>query len=146
MTSGEYYVDLFSRYGADPVWVPVTETDPRSASDQSNVDTIMGCDGVFLGGGEPWRLARTLRLTSGDQQVDSPVLTAIKTKLAGGFLGGTSAGIMALSDAVVISGLSVVSAVRVRFILLNKAATVGKLSPTAPVLATATPRTSLTTP
>ena len=105
MSSGEYYLELFSRYGADPVWVPVTETDVGSVSDQSNVATIMGCDGVFLGGGEPWRIARTLRPTSGSQQVDSPVLTAIKTKLAGGFLGGTSAGIMALSDAAVISGL-----------------------------------------
>ena len=98
-------MDLFTRYQASPVWVPVTESDPASASDQTNVDTIMGCDGVFLGGGEPWRLARTLRLTEGNQQVDSPVLTAIKAKLnSGGFLGGTSAGIMALSDAVVISG------------------------------------------
>ena len=102
MSSGEYYLDLFSRYGASPVWVAVTETDTSSVSDQANVDTILGCDGVFLGGGEPWRLARTLR----PGQVDSPVLTAIKAKVAGGFLGGTSAGIMALSDAVVISGQS----------------------------------------
>ena len=104
MSSGEYYLDLFTRYGASPVWVAVTENDTSSVSDQANVDTILACDGVFLGGGEPWRLARTLR----PGQVDSPVLTAIKTKVAGGFLGGTSAGIMALSDAVVISGQSAV--------------------------------------
>ena len=104
MTSGEYYLDLFTRYGASPVWLAVTQTDTGSVTDQTNVDTILGCDGVFLGGGEPWRLARTLRPGTGSQVVDSPVLTAIKTKLAGGFLGGTSAGIMALSDAAVISG------------------------------------------
>ena len=104
MTSGEYYLDLFSRYGASPVWLAVTESDTSSVTDQANVDTILGCDGVFLGGGEPWRLARTLR--PGGQPADSPVLAAIKTKLAGGFLGGTSAGIMALSDAAVISGQS----------------------------------------
>ena len=106
MSSGEYYLDLFTRFGANPVWLAVTENDTSSVSAQANVDTILGCDGVFLGGGEPWRLARTLRTGTGSQQADSPVLAAIKTKLAGGFLGGTSAGIMALSDAVVISGQS----------------------------------------
>ena len=126
MSSGEYYLDLFTRFGANPVWLAVTENDTSSVSAQANVDTILGCDGVFLGGGEPWRLARTLRPGTGSQQADSPVLAAIKTKLAGGFLGGTSAGIMALSDAVVISGQSSSGGSQVEFSLWQ-AATAGKL-------------------
>ena len=142
MTSGEYYVDLFTRYGAQPVWLPVTQTDLASVSDQNNVATIQGCDGVFLGGGEPWRLARTLRPTSGSGQVDSPVLTAIKTKLAaGGFLGGTSAGIMALSDSVVISGVTCDVILSVRTVIIVQVVNAGRLSPMVLVWVMTTLRT-----
>ena len=123
MTSGEYYLDLFTRWGASPVWLAITEDDPSSVSAEANVEAILGCDGVFLGGGEPWRLARTLR----PGQTDSPVLTAIKTKLAGGFLGGTSAGMMALSDAAVISGQSVTARRTQPELFLWQAATAGRL-------------------
>ena len=97
---GEYYVEMFQRFGAPSVWLPVTLEDRSSAYSQENVRLIQSCSGIFLGGGEPWRLALTLlELSQEDgRRRDTPVLAAIKSvRLRGGMIAGTSAGIEALS-------------------------------------------------
>ena len=104
---GEYYVEMFQRFGAPSVWLPVTLEDRSSAYSQENVRLIQSCSGIFLGGGEPWRLALTLlELSQEDgRRRDTPVLAAIKSvRLRGGMIAGTSAGIEALSDSVFVTG------------------------------------------
>lgn len=61
---GQYYVDMFLRYGAaEAVYIPVTFDDPESAFSEDNVAMVDNVTGVFLGGGDPWRLAATLMQT-----------------------------------------------------------------------------------
>jgi len=104
--SGEYYVDMFNRYQvAEVVWIPVTIDDPDTAHSLENVDLVRSMTGIFLGGGEPWRLAASLMMVENGVRVDTPVMEAIRDKMeAGGLVGGTSAGIMALMDTVTITG------------------------------------------
>ena len=104
---GEYYLEMFQRFGVSAVWLPVILEDPRSAYSQENVRMIQSCSGIFLGGGEPWRLALTLMEVSEEDggRRDTPVLAAIKSvRLRGGMIAGTSAGIEALSDSVFVTG------------------------------------------
>ena len=103
----EYYVQLFMLHGAEAVWVPVTLEDPQSAYSQENVRIIQSCSGVFLGGGDPWRLVSAMMEVSEEEgeRVDTPVLAALKALLeAGGLVAGTSAGIEVLSDSVIVTG------------------------------------------
>ena len=61
--------------------------------------------GIFLGGGDPWRLADALMVTEDGQRRDSPVMAAIRELWeAGGLVAGTSAGIMAMTSSQVITG------------------------------------------
>ena len=103
---GEYYVEMFHRFGAQSVWLPVTLEDQSSAYSQENVRIIETCSGIFLGGGEPWRLALSLMDVREDgRRGDTPVLEAVKSvRQRGGMIAGTSAGIEALSDSVIVTG------------------------------------------
>ena len=61
--------------------------------------------GIFLGGGDPWRLADALMVTEDGERVDSPVMAAVRELWeAGGLVAGTSAGIMAMTSSQVITG------------------------------------------
>ena len=61
--------------------------------------------GIFLGGGDPWRLAEALMVTEAGASLDSPVMAAIREKWeTGGLVAGTSAGIMAMTSSQVITG------------------------------------------
>ena len=103
----EYYVQLFQRYGAEAVWIPVSLEDPHSPYSQDNVRMVQTCSGLFLGGGDPWRLAMALMEFNEEEggRVNTPVLAAVKTRLeAGAMVAGTSAGIEALSDSVIVTG------------------------------------------
>ena len=106
VVSGEYYVDMFTRYQvAEAVWIPVTIDDTDAAHSPEIVDLVRSMTGIFLGGGEPWRLAASLMMVEDGVRVDTPVMEAIRDNMeAGGLLGGTSAGIMALTDTVTITG------------------------------------------
>ena len=97
---------MFSRYEvAEAVWIPVTIDSPDTAHSLEVVDMVRGMTGIFLGGGEPWRLAASLMMESDGVRVDTPVMEAVRDKFeAGALLGGTSAGIMALTDTVTITG------------------------------------------
>ena len=103
---GEYYVEMFQRFGGQAVWLEVILEDPSSPYSQENVRIIQSCSGIFLGGGEPWRLVLTLMEVSEDGgRGDTPVLAAIKSvRLRGGMIAATSAGIEALSDSVIVTG------------------------------------------
>jgi len=104
--SGQYYIDMFSRYNvAEAVWIPVTVDDLSTAQSGHNVNMVRNMTGIFLGGGDPWRLAAALMMEQGGARVDSSVMEAVRAVWqSGGFLGGTSAGIMALTDLAVITG------------------------------------------
>merc|ERR1711953_542355 len=107
--SGEYYLEMFSSWGAqDPYWIPVQEGDLAAAADPDVVARINTLGGVFIGGGEPDRLLACLFREEGGKRVDTPVLAAPRSLLArGGLIGATSAGIVVLqSEVVILGGLS----------------------------------------
>ena len=61
--------------------------------------------GIFLGGGDPWRLAEALMVTENRMRRDSPVMEAVREMWeAGALVAGTSAGIMAMTNREVITG------------------------------------------
>merc|ERR1719500_302790 len=61
--------------------------------------------GIFFGGGEPFRIVKTLFTEEGGVRTDTPVLTAIKTKWqVGAMVAGTSAGIEAMQSNIMITG------------------------------------------
>ena len=103
---GQYYVDMFYRYQvAQAVWIPVMEEDTDSAFLQENVDLVRNMTGIFFGGGEPARLAASLMIEVDGVRSDTPVMEAVRDLLeSGGMLAGTSAGIMALTDTVIVTG------------------------------------------
>jgi len=102
---GQYYVDMFLRYNVrEALWIPVTEEEGTAFNDE-NVDMIKNMTGIFLGGGEPWRLAAALMQENNGKRQDTPVMSAIRKLVEeGGMLAGTSAGIMALTDDVIVTG------------------------------------------
>lgn len=104
-SGGQYYVDMFQRYSVlEALWIPVT-VEEGSAFNDEYVQMIKNMTGIFLGGGEPWRLAAALMTENNGERQDTPVMSAIRELVAnGGMLGGTSAGIMALTDDVVVTG------------------------------------------
>merc|ERR1711970_1449569 len=105
-SSGQYYIYMFMRYGAATVyWVPVQESDPGAAQSNEAVGNILTMGGIFFGGGEPWRIVKTLFTETGGVRTDTPVLTAIKTKWqVGAMVAGTSAGIEAMQSNIIIIG------------------------------------------
>ena len=45
--------------------------------------------GIFLGGGDPWRLAAALMVEQGGARVDSPVMEAVRAVWqSGGYIAG----------------------------------------------------------
>ena len=105
-SSGQYYKDMFKRYGAATVyWVPVQEADPGAGQSSEVVGNILTMGGIFFGGGDPWRIVKTLFTETGGVRSDTPVLTAIKTKWeVGAMVAGTSAGIEAMQSNIIIIG------------------------------------------
>ena len=60
---------------------------------------------IFLGGGDPWRLAEALMVSEDGERRDSLVMAAVRELWeAGGLVAGTSAGIMAMTSSQVITG------------------------------------------
>ena len=87
------------------LWIPVTVDDKDSAQSEDNAELVRGMTGIFLGGGDPWRLAEALMVTEAGARRDSPVMAAIREMWeAGGLVAGTSAGIMAMTRSQVITG------------------------------------------
>jgi len=105
-SSGDYYISMFKRYGAAEVyWVPVQEDDVAAAQSNEVVGTILTMGGIFFGGGEPFRIVKTLFTETRGVRTDTPVLTAIKTKWqVGAMVAGTSAGIEAMQSNIMITG------------------------------------------
>jgi len=105
-SSGAYYVDMFQRYGAATVyWIPVQESDPGAAFSSETVGNILQMGGIFFGGGEPFRIVKTMFTEEGGVRADTPVLTAIKTMWqVGAMVAGTSAGIEAMQSNIMITG------------------------------------------
>ena len=86
-------------FALQALWIPVTVDDKDSAKSEENVELVRGMTGIFLGGGDPWRLAEALMVTEAGARLDSPVMAAIREKWeAGGLVAGTSAGIMAMTN------------------------------------------------
>ena len=87
------------------MWVPVVAEDPDSAHSEASVALVSNMTGIWLGGGEPWRLAAALMVEEGGARVDSPVMAAVRAVLGrGGLLGGTSAGAEAMTDLGLVTG------------------------------------------
>ena len=84
---------------AEAVWIPVTVDDLSTAQSGHYVNMvtpkprycymfrrhyILYCvqvrnmTGIFLGGGDPWRLAAALMVEQGGARVDSPVMAAVR--------------------------------------------------------------------
>ena len=61
----------------EALWIPVTEEEGTAFSDE-NVDMIKNMTGIFLGGGEPWRLAAALMQENNGKRQDTPVMSAIR--------------------------------------------------------------------
>ena len=79
--------------------------DPDSAHSEASVALVSNMTGIWLGGGEPWRLAAALMVEEGGARVDSPVMAAVRAVLGrGGLLGGTSAGAEAMTDLGLVTG------------------------------------------
>ena len=79
--------------------------DKDSAESEDNVELVRGMTGIFLGGGDPWRLAEALMVTEDGARRDSAVMAAVREMWeAGGLVAGTSAGIMAMTSSQVITG------------------------------------------
>ena len=79
--------------------------DPDSAYSEAAVALVSNMTGIFLGGGEPWRLAAALMVEEGRARRDSPVMAAVRAVLGrGGLLGGTSAGAEAMTDLGLVTG------------------------------------------
>ena len=79
--------------------------DKDSAESEDNVELVRGMTGIFLGGGDPWRLAEALMVTEDGARQDSAVMAAVREVWeAGGLVAGTSAGIMAMTSSQVITG------------------------------------------
>ena len=92
-------------FALQALWIPVTVDDKDSAQSEENVELVRGMTGIFLGGGDPWRLAEALMVTEAGASLDSPVMAAIREKWeTGGLVAGTSAGIMAMTSSQVITG------------------------------------------
>ena len=69
------------------------------------MELVRGMTGIFLGGGDPWRLAEVLMVTEDGARRDSAVMAAVREVWeAGGLVAGTSAGIMAMTSSQVITG------------------------------------------
>ena len=79
--------------------------DKDSAESEDNVKLVRRMTGIFLGGGDPWRLAEALMVTEDGARRDSAVMAAVREVWeAGGLVAGTSAGIMAMTSSQVITG------------------------------------------
>jgi len=102
----EYYVDMFSRFGAaSVVWIPVQESDLGAAFDEDVVETVLEMGGIFFSGGEPRWIVSALFTEEEGVRYETPVLTAIKTVwLAGAMVGGSSAGVEVMQSNVMITG------------------------------------------
>ena len=91
ITGSLSYQNLFSSYGFQPVWVPISiENYSTEAYKQSNIDIINSADIVFFNGGDQSRHATALLTGNGS---DTPLMEAIRDKYtSGGVVAGTSAG------------------------------------------------------
>ena len=85
--------------------MPVVAEDPDSAHSEASVALVSNMTGIWLGGGEPWRLTAALMVEEGGARRDSPVMAAVRAVLGrGGLLGGTSAGAEAMTDLGLVTG------------------------------------------
>jgi hypothetical protein len=88
----ERVTELFTQYGANTTWIPVTATS-NNADDSAVVSLTIGQDGFFFASGTRSRVLTSLRRNG----VDSQVLTAIRVKLrSGAMVAGNSAGMAVL--------------------------------------------------
>ncbi|MGW4296698.1 cyanophycinase [Micromonospora chersina] len=102
--NGEYYADLFRRYGvADAQWIPIDLDHPTAADDPAVVRQIESMSGFFFGGGDQYRYVTTM--TRGAAQRDSAALAAVRRKLRhGAVVAGTSAGAQIMAGRDMITG------------------------------------------
>ncbi|MER7459906.1 cyanophycinase [Micromonospora sp. NPDC126480] len=105
--NGEYYADIFERFGAaDAQWIPIDLDRPEKADDPAVVRQIASMTGFFFGGGDQYRYVTTM--TRGEAQRDSAALAAVRRKLRqGAVVAGTSAGAQIMAGRDMITGGSV---------------------------------------
>ncbi|MFN7252987.1 MAG: cyanophycinase [Anaerobacillus sp.] len=91
ITGSLSYKNLFSSYGFDPVWVPISiDNYSTEAYKQSNIDIVNSAQLIFFNGGNQTRHATALLRSNGS---DTPLMTAVRNKFNnGGVIAGTSAG------------------------------------------------------
>lgn len=102
--NGDYYADLFRRYGvADAQWIPIDLDHPAAADDPAVVAQISSMTGFFFGGGDQYRYVTTM--TRGEAHRDSAALAAVRRRLRdGAVVAGTSAGAQIMAGRDMITG------------------------------------------
>ncbi|NLP52939.1 cyanophycinase [Bacillus sp. RO1] len=105
ITGSLSYQNLFSSYGFQPVWVPISiDNYSTEAYKQSNIDIINSAQVVFFNGGDQNRHATALLKSNGS---DTPLMEAIRNKYtSGGVIAGTSAGAHVQSNPMYGGGVS----------------------------------------
>jgi cyanophycinase len=92
VTSGRFYTDILTRYGADSArWIPVDLDHVAAADSPELARQVASMTGFVFGGGDQSRLVATL--LRGAAHTDSRVMAAIRARFAAGaVVAGTSAG------------------------------------------------------
>jgi cyanophycinase len=101
--NGAHYVDLFAKYGAEAVWIPIDLDHVSNNREPRLVRSIDTLTGVFMGGGNQSRYLKSLFTADGN---DSPVLGAIRRRYGKSnfVIAGTSAGTVAMVAGPMITG------------------------------------------
>ncbi|KJL45450.1 cyanophycinase [Microbacterium trichothecenolyticum] len=116
--NGLYYSGLFQSFGAETYSVPIDEAvdyagdgyTPARALDTGVAAEIAASTGVFFGGGDQMRYARTLfecadaELEAFSDCADTPAMTAIRSVAARGVVAGVSAGLTIQQGADMVTG------------------------------------------
>lgn len=103
--SAESYITDFTTYGANSIYVDITEDNAAtSTSDPAVVGQLSKCNGFFFVGGDQ-RIITAAFLPGGSS---TPALDAIKTQFeAGAVVSGTSAGLAIMSETMISGGSSI---------------------------------------
>ena len=100
LASSRRVADILTGLGVPPSKVAVIDITPGNAAAQASnpaiVEQILGCTGLFIAGGDQFRITRAL---VGEGGRDTPALAAIRQVFErGGVVAGSSAGAAVLSE------------------------------------------------
>lgn len=112
---GGYAMDSFTRYGANPLFVPVAvkniDIDYQSAVyDKELIQKVRNCTGIYFTGGSQERITQALYTEDGE---NTPMLDAIwDVYTNGGVIAGTSAGAAIMSTTMIRDAVDVLNVLK----------------------------------